>query len=368
MTVSVDHLHYLDRHLLGGGDANRGMALWVPSQRICLHVIEAPTAPQRKWAELIPWILEDRILQPVDEMHFVLGESFSEEGQKQLRVSVVSKQDMREWLRIADNAGVAATAMVPDYLALPFEPGRISMAWREGQFLVRSDTDSGFSAAPDLAWLLVRRLFERADIAPRLSISIPDADLIPEDLRDAADVNDAEIDWQFANMPISANLLTGEFRPQTAEISSSSWLSTAALLVLVIVLGFGYLQLSNIRLEQAVLELETQAGADFSNLFIGKRAKAEDVRSSGELLMADMFKQRESLQAPVMKALTALDPIMTNCGCELETLVASESGVSLELKNVASGKVRATTLPGFKVDLKAADGVTTLTLRKGSQR
>jgi len=368
MTLSVDHLHHLDRHLLGGGDVNRAMALWVPSQRICLHVIEAPTAPQRKWAELIPWILEDRILQPVDEMHFVLGNSFIQEGKKQLRVSVISKQDLREWLRIADNAGVATTAMVPDYLALPFELGRISMAWREGLFLVRSDTDSGFSAAPDLAWLLVRRLLERADIAPRLSISLPDAALIPEDLRDGADVNDAEIDWQFSDMPMSANLLTGEFKPQSNQLSPSSWMSTAALLVLAIVLGFGYLQLSNVRIEERIAELETQASAGFSNLFLGKRAKPEDIRSSGELLIADMFKQRESLQAPVMKALVALDPMMTNCGCELEALTASDSGVSLALKNVASGKVKATTLPGFKLDRQAAGGVTTLTLRKGNQR
>ena len=367
MTVSVDHLHHLDRHQLGSGDANRAMALWVPSQRICLHVIEAPTAPQRKWAELIPWILEDRILQPVDEMHFAIGDSFIQEGKKQLRVSVISKQDMREWLRIADNAGVTATAMVPDYLALPFESGRISMAWCEGQFLVRSDTDSGFSAAPDIAWLLVRRLLERADIAPRLSISIPDAALMPEDLREAADVNDAEIDWQFSDMPMSANLLTDEFKPQTTEVSSSSWLSTAALLVLAIVLGFGYLQLSNVRFEERIAELETQASAGFSNLFLGKRAKPDDIRSSGELLMADMFKQRESLQAPVMKALIASDPIMTNCNCELETLVASDSGVSLGLKNVASGKIKAATVPGFKVDQKVADGVTTLTLRKVGQ-
>ena len=69
-----------------------------------------------------------------------------------------------------------------------------------------------------------------------------------------------------------------------------------------------------------------------------------------------------------MKALVALDPMMTNCGCELEALTASDSGVSLALKNVASGKVKATTLPGFKLDRQAAGGVTTLTLRKGNQR
>jgi type II secretion system protein L len=368
MTLSVDHLHHLDRHLLGGGDANRAMALWVPSQRITLHVIDAPTAPQRKWAELIPWILEERILQPVDEMHFVLGDNFTLEGKKQLSVSVVSKQDIREWLRIVDNAGIDATAMVPDYLALPFEPGRISMAWHEGQFLVRSAADQGFAAAPDLAWLLVRRLLERADIAPRLSISLPDEALIPEDLRDSADVNNAQIDWQFSDMPLSANLLTDDFKPRNAGLSSSSWLSTAALLVLAMVLGFGYLQLSNVRLEDRIAELETQASASFSNVFLGQRAKPEDIRSSGELLLADMFKQRESLQAPAMQALTALDPIMTNCDCDLESLVASDSGVSLGLKNVANNKAQTKPLPGFKVDRKVADGVTTLTLRKVSQR
>ena len=368
MTLSVDHLYHLDRHLLGGGETDRAMALWVPSERVTVHVIDAPTAPQRKWIELIPWILEDRILQPVDEMHFVLGASSLVEGKKQLTVTVVSKQDMREWLRIADNGGTAATAMVPDYLALPFESGRISMAWSEGRFLVRSASDSGFSAPSDLAWLMVRRVMAQDDIAPRLSISLPDESLIPEDLREVADINAAEIDWQFAYMPLSANLLTGEFQSESAELSSSSWLSSAALLVLALVLGFGYLQLSNMHLEESIAELEAQAGTGFSNIFLGQRAKPQDIRSRGEQLLADMFKQRESLQAPVMLALTGLDSIMTNCDCELDSLVGSDSGLTLGLKNVAKGKVQVSNLPGFNVDRKVAEGVTTLRLRKVSQR
>jgi type II secretion system protein L len=368
MTLSVDHLYHLDRHLLGGGEASRGMALWVPSQRVTVHVIDAPTAPQRKWLELIPWILEDRILQPVDEMHFVLGASTLVEGKKQLTVTVISKQDMREWLRIADNAGAAASVMVADYLALPFESGRISMAWREGQFLVRTATDSGFSAPPDLAWLMVRRVMDRSDIAPRLSISLPDESLIPEDLREIADINAAEIDWQFAHMPLSANLLTDEFQQQSTDVSSSAWLSTVAMLALALVLGFGYLQLSNLHLEESIAELEAQAGKGFSNVFLGQRAKPEDIRSSGEQLLADMFKQRESLRAPIMRALAGLDSVMNNCGCDLESLVANDSAVTLALKNVARGKAQATPLPGFNVDRKVADGVTTLTLRKANKR
>ncbi len=379
MTLSVDHLHHLDRRPPGSGDASREVALWVPSQRVSVHLIDAPTAPQRKWAELIPWMLEDRLLQPVDEMHFVIGHtvtgqtgtadnSIENDGKKQVAVSVVSKQDLREWLRIVENAGVDARAMVPDYLALPFEPGRISMAWHEGKFLVRSGSDRGFAATADLAWLMVRRLLDSADIAPRLSISTPDASLIPDDLRDAADINSAEIDWQFAAMPMSANLLTGEFKPAAADLAPQSWLATAALLLLTVVLGFGYLQLSNAQLETRIAELEAEASAGFGNIFLGQRARPDEIRRTGEQLLGDLFRQRESLQGPVMKALSGLDAVLTNCDCELQTLVASESGLSLTLKNAAAVKTQGLDLPGFAVERKESGEQTTISLRKVDRR
>ena len=364
MTLSVDHIHHLDRHLLGASDVNRPMALWVPSERITVHVIEAPAAPQRKWPELIPWLLEDRILQPVEEMHFVIGASSVLEDKKQLTVSVVSKQDLREWLRIADNAGVDCRAMVADYLALPFEPGRISMAWREGQFLVRTASDSGFAAEADLAWLLVHRHLDAADIAPRLSVSVPDESLIPDDLRADADINNADIDWQFAPIPESANLLAGDFKPLSGDLSPRAWLSSAALLMLALVLCFGYLQLSNGHLEERIGSLESVAETSFGNVFLGSRAKPEAIRSSGERLLADLFKQRESIEAPLMRALTGLDALMSNCDCELQTLVADSAGVSLTLKNAAKVKARTVNVPGFTIERQDVDELTSITLRK----
>ena len=364
MTLSVDHIHHLDRHLLSASDVNRPMALWVPSERITVHTIDAPAAPQRKWPELIPWLLEDRILQPVEEMHFVIGANSVLDGKKQLAVSVVSKQDLREWLRIADNAGVDCSAMVADYLALPFEPGRISMAWREGQFLVRTASDGGFAADPDLAWLLVRRHLEAADIAPRLSVSAPDESLIPDDLRADADINNADIDWQFAAQPESANLLTGEFKTVSGELSPQAWLSSAALLVLALVLGFGYLQLSNGALEERIAGLENVAETSFGNVFLGNRAKPQDIRSSGEQLLAGLFKQRESIEAPLVRALIGLDTLMTNCDCELQTLVADSAGVSLALKNASKIKARNVSVPGFTIERKDIDELTSITLRK----
>ena len=104
--MSVEHIYNLDQRVdrvddplqsVAGTNAS-AMSLWVPSERVGLHSVDIPSAPQRKWAELIPWLLEDRILQPVEEMHFVIvGRS-----DDQLHILAVSRQDMQEWRRIAD--------------------------------------------------------------------------------------------------------------------------------------------------------------------------------------------------------------------------------------------------------------------------
>jgi general secretion pathway protein L len=362
MTLSVDHIHHLDRHLVNEGEEHRSMALWVPSERVTLHRIDAPTAPQRKWSELIPWILEDRLLQPVEDMHFVIGAVSVDEDKKQVDVTVVSKQDMHEWIRIAENASVTPSALVPDYLALPCEDGRISMVWREGSFLVRDETGSGFCAAPAMAWSLVRRLIEAADIAPRLSISVPDETLVPEDLLEEADINSADIDWQLSELSLSDNLLNGEFSSSIQRTSSGSWLSTAALLILAVVLGFGYLQISNSVLEETVSKLEKQVKSGFGNVFSGEKAKPEMVRTRGEMLLANLFKQRESSQVPAMKLLVGLEGFMTACNCDLESLLVSEAKVQLELKNASKLKVANLKVSGYKVSSKKVGEITTISL------
>lgn len=363
MTLSVDHIHHLDRHLVSEGDDHRSVALWVPSERVTVHRIDAPTAPQRKWSELIPWILEDRLLQPVEDMHFVIGAVTTEDDKKLIDVSVVSKQDMREWLRIAENASVTPSALVPDYFALPYEEGRISMVWREGAFLVRDAAGSGFSAPPALAWSLVRRLSEAAEIAPRLSISVPDETLVPEDLLEDADINAADIDWPLCEFPLSADLLTGEFAASaTRQANSGSWLSTAALFVLAVVLGFGYLQVSNAHLEETVSALEKQVSSGFGNVFAGKKAEPENIRTSGELLLENMFKQRESSEAPAMKVLVGLEQFMTACNCDLESLSVSDTKIQLELKNASKLKVADLKIPGFKVSSKKVGEITSISL------
>ena len=218
------------------------------------------------------------------------------------------------------------------------------------------------AAGPALAWSLVRRLIEAADIAPRLSVSVPDETLIPEDLLENADINSADIDWQLSELPLSANLLSGEFAAASQSTNSGSWLSTAALFVLAVVLGFGYLQVSNAQLEESVTNLEKQVSSGFGNVFAGKKAAPEKIRASGESLLENLFKQRESSQAPAMKVLVELGRFMTACNCDLESLSVTRNGVKLELKNADKLTLSNLKIAGYKVSSKKIGEITSISL------
>lgn len=353
---SADHIHCLDKRLIVDGDpslsAAQSMSLWVPSERIAVHLVDVPTAPERKWAELIPWMLEDRILQPVDEMHFVI---VGRVDNNQLQILAVSQQDLQDWQRVAQNAGVAATSMTPDFLALPWEAGRISIGWREGVCLVRHSAQGGFAAKPAAAWAMIDSLIAASAIAPRLSISIPDADLVPEHLRAMADINDSVIDWQFGDFPPASNLLTGKFKSQPARTESNTWLPVVGIASITAVLLFAYLQISSNLYSQQIEIMGKQAQSTYSRLFTGRKPQPMEIREAAELQLSKLFKQQQSLQAAPIATLVALEGLMANCECDLVAMTADQEGMRLEINSAANLEIHTISIPGYQLSSTPGD-------------
>ena len=379
MNSSVDHIHSLDRRITNQGDAFGSiddlratpMQLWVPTERIGFHQVEVPTAPERKWPQLIPWLLEDRILQPVEEMHFVVA---GRTDNNQLQVLAVSREDMQHWCRVAENSAVAASSMVPDYLALPWEAGRINVGWREGTVVVRSGPDQGFAASPEIAWAMIDRLIQSAEVAPRLSISIPDQSLVPQDLGQTADINDSNIDWEFTDIPATPNLLQGDFKPRSSQTSQASWLPVMGLAALALVLLFAYLQISNNLLGKQVQQLEQQLVSGSSKLFGTGNINAADVRSLAEQRLSYLFAQQQSLRTGAVVGLTALDALMSDCECNLVSMTAGDDKLSLNIDSGSKLKSRALNIPGYQTSItqqpnRGEDSIVlTLTAKAGGGR
>ena len=353
--MSVEHLYNLDQHFNATDDPLQSVAgarvdsksLWVPSERVGLHSIPIPSAPERKWAELIPWMLEDRLLQPIDEMHFVVAGR----DDQQLHILAVSQQDMREWLRIADNAGVAASAMTPDFMALTWETGVVSVGWREGMLLVRDGIYSGFAASPKLGWVMLDGILKNSSVMPRLSISLPDEDMVPEHLREAASINSSSIDWQFTSFP-SLNLMSAEFKPKAASSVWFHWWPVAVSTFAVLFLAVFYLQVASRALEADVLTLEQQLLTSHTRVFGGAKPSLSEFRSIAESKIDRLFKQQKSLQQEPLVGIAALNSFMTACQCELHSMIANKSGVQLKLSGGSKLMAKSLNIKGYQLSLE----------------
>ena len=353
--MSVEHLYNLDQHFNATDDPLQSVAgarvdsksLWVPSERVGLHSIPIPSAPERKWAELIPWMLEDRLLQPIDEMHFVVAGR----DDQQLHILAVSQQDMREWLRIADNAGVAASAMAPDFMALTWEAGIVSVGWREGMLLVRDGIYSGFAASPNVGWVMLDGILKNSSVMPRLSISLPDEDMVPEHLREAASINSSSIDWQFTSFP-SLNLMSAEFKPKAASSVWFHWWPVAVSTFAVLFLAVFYLQVASRALEADVLTLEQQLLTSHTRVFGGAKPSLSEFRSIAESKIDRLFKQQKSLQQEPLVGIAALNPFMTACQCELHSMIANKSGVQLKLSGGSKLMAKSLNIKGYQLSLE----------------
>lgn len=122
--------------------------LLVPSESVLLLVADLPLGTHAKRLAALPFAIEDRIADPIDAVHVALG---SEIAPKRYLVAVVRHARMREWIEIADTAGLAHAAMVPDALALAVPDEGWTAEAGEGRMLVRSADGSGFAVPSALA-------------------------------------------------------------------------------------------------------------------------------------------------------------------------------------------------------------------------
>ena len=370
MTLPVDHIHNLDSYITNEGEAFESAAdadlvsmdLWVPSESVAMHLIEPPSAPKRKWAELIPWILEDKLLQPIEDVHFVVcGQS----AEGQLQILVVAKADIQNWQRVAKNSGVVPKSMYPDYMALPYEDGRVSIGWRDGICLLRYGALDGFAAGPDMAWSMIDALLQQ-DETLRISISVPETVVVPQQIMAVADVNDSELDWQFSQLPSQCDLLKGGQKQAISLNALMSWLPASLLGLISILLSVIYLQIASANMVEETTQLESRLMQSYSRLFEGRRPAPNEVRFEADKHLSQLFSQRNGLKSEPMASLVALDKLMKGCGCQLSELnYSKKDGLVMQIQNGLALTKRRLNVPGYRIGVtqKAGKGKNTIELR-----
>lgn len=125
----------------------------VPSEQVVTLTVALPPMAGLRRREVLPFAIEDRIAEPLSEVHVALG---AEVADGVYLAGVVRHDLMRQWIDRLDSAGLERASLVPDALALPLPgSGSWSVNLAGNRAIVRVADCTGFALPGELlesAW------------------------------------------------------------------------------------------------------------------------------------------------------------------------------------------------------------------------
>lgn len=129
----------------------------VPGDHVLSTSLYVPAAQRPHIKQTLPFLVEEMIAEPIEEMHVVTGSSIK--GVKDhLPVLAVSHTQMQAWLKLLNNTGIRADILLPDTSLVASEPSSITIlldgqqpedsfalvdiTCHEGQFSIKTDIQS----------------------------------------------------------------------------------------------------------------------------------------------------------------------------------------------------------------------------------
>lgn len=255
----------------------RRLTVLVPGEHVTLLNADIPSKNAQKVLQAAPFMLEDRLAEDVDSLHFAAG-VWDPGGHL---ISAVARERMRHWLDLLVQAGLHPAQLVPDLSALVTEPETAVVVLDEGYALVRFPDGSGYTAEQDLAaQLLKRRLAdaklkrmvlnapEDAGTAFAASLEAGDAEVIHKPLADG--VLPLLVSGVRAQRPF--NLLQGVFQVRNnLQEHWQAWRVAVALLGACLLLGLVQQVMAYVHLKHQAASLDAEVAQVFSQAMPGSQ-------------------------------------------------------------------------------------------------
>ncbi len=141
----------------------------ISSNEILLTQVNIPARNRQRLMQAIPFTLENDLTEEIDKLHF----SHDSKSSDETSVAVVSRERLSAWLERLNQVGLMPRGLFPGVVCLPFIPDNWSVYLGKDLSLVRTDTNSGFTADSDnLSTLLKKALAELSAPPMRLDIFV----------------------------------------------------------------------------------------------------------------------------------------------------------------------------------------------------
>lgn len=137
----------------------RKVLMVIAGTEVLLEEADVPVSNLSKAIKAIPYALEEQLAQDVETSHFSFGARLSN---GRIPVAVMATAGMDWMLSKCDDAKLTVSEIIPEPLALPFEPDCITVMTNDGHAAVRQSLGKGFSCDSDMLSLLLENSVQEA--------------------------------------------------------------------------------------------------------------------------------------------------------------------------------------------------------------
>ena len=350
--------------LPGSADAEP-QSVWVPSEDISFFRVPRPKVARGKWAQLLPWVIEEQVLQDVATLHIVpIGDLTTDE----ITVAVLENTILEQWLASCSQRNLDAQAFVPDVFSLPWASGEVTIKVESDRILVRSGLADGFSG--DFDW--VEHLLSQSGIlqaAGIVNVYIDTDQELPEFLPEHAQRRAVDSLAVISRIDKSFNLLVGRHQPSSRYNVLPEWRLVMSAAALVFGLFVVTLWLDVHQSQNQLAAVNKAINDDYQLIF---KRSLDGASANIRSIVAEQLEGTGGASVAVESAwdsIATLDQVLSDCdSCVLQTLEADSQATQLLLrtKQSASVKQKFDTLPGVRVQWRelAQKGSFEVSIRK----
>lgn len=111
----------LQGRLEGVDNAASTAWVWVPTEQLLLTEVTVPGKRASDWMQALPYMLEETLAQPIEELHFAVLNRVSQGDEAGLTsVAVVENHLMQQWIDELKAFGLEDAQLIPDCFQVPY--------------------------------------------------------------------------------------------------------------------------------------------------------------------------------------------------------------------------------------------------------
>jgi len=138
----------------------------IPTTKISLNYIKIPTRSFQQLRQAVPFHLEEKFVDNIEELHFALGKKDKEGG---VTVASIQHSLIKQVLSLFEKKKLQPTVLMPDVLAIPYPIDGWAILYLNGLALVRTGEQSGFAIEVELlSFILEMVLNETSKNTPKI--------------------------------------------------------------------------------------------------------------------------------------------------------------------------------------------------------